>query len=261
MTRLSWVVRMLVSVAPALAQSFPQALEGTWRVTSALTDSGASRTVQYRNDDPRLKGRSVTFSTATIATDLPEDKRCVKPAVAAQRTTAGALIQATLATRSAGKAATAEDYHLGVASGASVDALWVSCSEGTMGPNGRNRGTWMVVLPDKRLAMRWYDETILLLTRLPENTRPDPSFACAKASALVEKTICGSVSLAAFDRSVAESYAAASKRFLDDDDKDALKTLRAGQREWLAKRNACGPKAACVQNAMENRLEALSRIR
>jgi uncharacterized protein YecT (DUF1311 family) len=191
---------------------------------------------------------------------LPEDKRCVKPTVASQRTTAGVLIQTTMSTRSKGKA-TAEDYRLGVASGASVDALWISCSEGTLGPNGRNRGTWIVTLPDKRLAMRWYDETILLLTRRPDNARPSPSFDCAKAAAPAEKTICGSVNLAAFDRSVAESYAAASKRFLDDDDKDGLKTLRAAQREWLAKRNACGSNAGCIQNALESRLEALSKIR
>lgn len=119
----------------------------------------------------------------------------------------------------------------------------------------------MVVLPDKRLAMRWYDETVLLLTRLPENARPNPSFDCAKAAATAEKTICGSVSLAAFDRSVAESYAYSSKRYLDDNDKDEVKTLRAEQREWLAKRNACGANPACLQKAMENRLDSLSKIR
>lgn len=112
----------LGTASQLLAQSLPQALVlGTWQVTSVLTDNGAVRTMNYQFNDPRLKGRIVVASASTITTNLPEDRRCISPTVEAERTTAGALIAATMATRSGGSVPSAEDYRLGVASGVPVD--------------------------------------------------------------------------------------------------------------------------------------------
>ena len=241
------------------AQPVPSGITGTWQVSAVLIDRGAPRTVLYGHNDPRLKGRIVRISPTSIETDLPEDKRCRGLAIVSQRTAAAALIRSTMNSRNGGKSATPEDYGLGLASAAPVDALWIRCSEGEMGPDGRDKGTWLVLLPDKRLAMRWYDESILLLAPVPEGARSNPSFDCSKAASATERAICGSISLGSFDRSIAESYATAGKRYRDDDDEAGLKSLRMSQQEWLAKRNACGANVACLLDIMESRLEALAQ--
>lgn len=63
-----------------------------------------------------------------------------------------------------------------------------------------------------------------------------PSFDCAKASALVEKTICHDLRLAALDRELAAALAKAMEGWPDAEQG----RQRAAQRAWLATRDACG---------------------
>ncbi|MBU5638524.1 hypothetical protein KOM00_17490 [Geomonas sp. Red69] len=49
-----------------------------------------------------------------------------------------------------------------------VDVLWVKCGEGHMGPDypfGPKGSNWIAKLSRNEMAMRWYDNTILLLKR------------------------------------------------------------------------------------------------
>ncbi|MCK7580810.1 MAG: hypothetical protein MZV65_37765 [Chromatiales bacterium] len=55
-------------------------------------------------------------------------------------------------------------------------------------------------------ALRWHEGVFLILKRLPKDAQPRASFDCARAATETERAICGSVSLAAFDASVAGSY-------------------------------------------------------
>jgi uncharacterized protein YecT (DUF1311 family) len=242
--------------------AFPDSLLGSWQVDSVLIDTGATRTFLYQRNDPRLKGRIVAMTPGKITTDLVEDKFCGAPTAAGRRTTLGALVADTMAERGVpSKKPTSTDYKFEIPASAALQVWSVSCAQGALGPDGRRNGTWIATLPDGSLAMRWYDQTILRLKKLPENARPSPSFACAKAAADAEKAICGSVSLAAFDRSVADAYAAVAKLYSDPDDRDDLQKLRSAQREWIVKRNACKADAACLEKSMQGRLEELASVK
>ena len=243
-------------VAACSADPIPKAWLGNWQVDAVLIDGGATRTLHYQHDDDRLKGRMVALGPGELTTDLPEDKRCGRPSVTSRRTTAGALIRDTMAHRgSAPVTPTPGDYELGLASSAPVEVWQIDCADGGMGPAGRENGTWIVALPGGKLAMRWYDETILRLTRVPENAKPSPSFDCAKATLPAEKAICASRSLAAFDRSVAASYSFVTRHLTELDDTDTLKRVQNSQRAWLQKRNTCAADPACLEKSMDSRVK------
>jgi len=242
------------------AQSVPKVFEGVWQVSSVLVDTGATRTLRYQNDDDRLKGRILTIGANRVTTDLPEDKLCGGLTMTPKQTTAGELIRSTMGSRGAPpKSPTPEDYELGLSSSASLEAWWLSCTEGSLGP-GREGGAWIIALPNGQLAMRWYDLTILRLARLSENAKPQPSFDCAKASLPAERAICASLQLAAFDHSVQDSYSYVVRHLTEVGEQDALKRARAEQRAWITQRNACGTDEACLQKSMETRLQELSAI-
>jgi uncharacterized protein YecT (DUF1311 family) len=80
-----------------------------------------------------------------------------------------------------------------------------------------------------------------------------PSFDCTKATAPVEKLICGDKELAARDRTLTDAYAKAMAEWPDSE-----KTKqRAAQRTWTASRNACDQDAkakACVEESYRRRL-------
>jgi uncharacterized protein YecT (DUF1311 family) len=186
-----------------------------------------------------------------------------------KRMTAGVLIKKSMAGRGLPpETPTPEDYELPLADEAPVDVLSVSCKGrvwgASLGRAGGIRGAWMVVLPTGQLALRSYDETILILNRLPENAKPVASFDCNKAKIPSEKTICRSLSLASFDKSIAEAYANATLDLENDRNVPGwvrsanVEKLKAAQKAWLAKRNTCGADAGCLQKSMEDRLEAFA---
>ncbi|HLK64438.1 MAG TPA: lysozyme inhibitor LprI family protein [Bryobacteraceae bacterium] len=250
------------SLLSAPFEPIPQSLIGTWQVSKVLIDTEATRTLQYQYDDARLTGRLVTIASGEVTANLPEKSDCINPSVRRQSTTATALLHDTMGGRSDPPAyPSPKDYKL-PASGGSSDAVWFKCASGSLGPNGP-RGpdgeNWVLLLPNDRLAMRWFDNTILLLDRVPKVAKPTPSFDCSKAATPVEKAICGSIALAAFDRSVAESYRSAINQQKETGDAKSLKAVQDSQRQWLAKRNACGADAACLQKAMQARLEELAQ--
>ncbi|HYG91336.1 MAG TPA: DUF1176 domain-containing protein [Azospirillum sp.] len=84
-----------------------------------------------------------------------------------------------------------------------------------------------------------------------------PSFACAKATAPVEKAICDDGMLASLDRLVARGL-----RFAMDADPAGAEALRADQRRWLATRDAAFQSLANIGplvRTYEERLRALIR--
>jgi hypothetical protein len=156
----------------------PASVLGTWKVASVLVDLGSSRTFLYQRDDPNLLGRTFTIGDQKIESNTPEARECGKPRSAIWRTTAEELIAVTLAPHGLPSIKpTVHDYELPLSPSASVEALSVQCEPGRFGPRplkaaravmGSRNGTWIVVLPSGLLAIRWYDETILLLRRANE---------------------------------------------------------------------------------------------
>jgi hypothetical protein len=157
----------------------PAAVLGTWKVASVLVDLGSSRTLLYQRDDPNLVGRTFTIGDQKIESNTPEARECGKPRSVIWRTTAEELIAVTLGPHGLpGIKPTVHDYELPLSPSASVEALSVQCEPGRFGPRplkaaravmgSGNFGTWIVALPSGLLAIRWYDETILLLRRANE---------------------------------------------------------------------------------------------
>ncbi|MEC4720265.1 hypothetical protein RY831_13980 [Noviherbaspirillum sp. CPCC 100848] len=242
----------------------PSDIVGTWEVVGIHVDTGATRTLHYRPDDFRLNGRIFHFSHEAIASNTPERQDCPSPGIAASIPVAG-LIESSMAGRATPPAnPTAEDYQLQLPADPGASAITVKC-KGKLWGFGLGRedgihGAWLLPLPGERLAVRWHDETILELKRVPENARPIPSFDCTRTSVESERAICHSIPLAKLDVSVAKSYAAATRELQEAKLQNSLTVLKAEQRAWLLKRNRCKSDAACLENAMSLRLEAIDRM-
>lgn len=248
---------------PARTDSIlPASVIGTWQVAEVHVDTGATRTLRYQLNDPRLTGRIFTIDTNSLSTNTPEEKSCAEPKVATRIKTVANLIETSMAGRATPpEVPKQKDYNVRFPADAKSDAFTVNCKTGvwaaSLGRQGGVSGAWVVVLPQNKLAIRWYDETILILNKMPENAKPIASYSCQKASTSVEKTICGSVPLAAYDRSVAESYAYVAKQLKEAQNSDALNRLKTEQKEWLAKRNSCGAEVGCLEKSMSDRLERI----
>ena len=164
-------------VDPSSVQ-LPDALFGRWKVQSILVDLGSGRRLLYQRDDPRLMGDVFTISAGSITSNTPEARGCTLPRAALWRTTAKSLVATTLAPHGIpGIPPAVKDYELPLDPTASVVAYSIKCNPGRFGPaplpsaratvDAKEIGTWMVLLPTGDLAVRWYDQTILLLKRNP----------------------------------------------------------------------------------------------
>ena len=235
----------------------PTTLIGTWQVTGVCINAGSARKMNYQHDDPRLTGRIFTMDTHKITTNARGEKLCVNPKVITHRTTASELIKNSMG----GQLPTLKDFELPFSDNEPVVAFTLSCKDGlfggSMGPVDGIEGAWIIALRNGQLAMHWYDDTIFLLNGLPKNAKPAASFNCNKAATVVEKTICGSVALAAFDQSVAQAYKFAGNFFKEVENPEALTRLKISQKQWLNQRNGCGADAQCLEKSMEDRLEAI----
>ena len=83
-----------------------------------------------------------------------------------------------------------------------------------------------------------------------------PSIECARASSVVEQTVCGDDALAALDRKLVDVYAAASKAA----SAEQKNRLAADQQRWLNERDACGKstdRAPCVKERYLQRIADL----
>jgi uncharacterized protein YecT (DUF1311 family) len=91
---------------------------------------------------------------------------------------------------------------------------------------------------------------------------PSQALDCAKAASLVETTICADPPLKWQDDAISRNYFAALKALSARGDKASHDRMQAEQRKWLARREACGLKAAggltdCVETETRSRLSEL----
>lgn len=96
----------------------------------------------------------------------------------------------------------------------------------------------------------WYAQAHTSV-RPTNNTSASPSFDCTDVLSVTERQICRHADLAALDRDVAQAFARERAAGQADG------TLQMSQREWLARRNACGSNVACLRHSMEERLSTL----
>jgi uncharacterized protein YecT (DUF1311 family) len=235
----------------------PPTLIGTWQVAGARIDTSATRTTYYQRNDPRLTGRQFVIASQKLTVNIPPGEQCNNPKAKIIRATAAELFKKSMG----GDAPTPKDYEFPLADNAQVEVLTLNCDEGLFGGHvgidGGIMGAWIVILSKDQLAIHWSDETVLLLNRLSDNAKPIASFNCNKASTTVEKTICSSVALAAYDQSVAQAYNDTVKYLKEAGNADTLVQLKNTQKQWLTQRNACGSDTKCLEKAMADRLEVI----
>jgi uncharacterized protein YecT (DUF1311 family) len=234
---------------------------GDWQVVEVLVDQHATRTLGYGPNDPRLRYRIATIETDRVALESPEHASCEQPSWRERETAVAPLWRAGFAGRGeAPEWPTAADYGLPLRDAQVVHVLSITCGKGSFGPDvGEETGNWMMPLPDDRMAVRWYDQTVLILRRLARTEKPEASFDCSRAATATESAICASHVLAGFDRSISEAYAAAlkSNRSIAPAGSDRL---IASQRAWLRTRDACGGDVRCLGKAMRQRLDRLAAL-
>ncbi len=225
---------------------------GTWDVIAVHIDENSMRTQAFTYNDPRLLGRSFSFSGGRISSTAAEGS-C--PAATYQSATAktGDVFKKTFGMRTDTVAMQARDFGINLGAATTIPIIWVKCkgSFGLASPNP------LITLPTGELLLPWYDGTLLKLQLRSAKRVPRASFPCVKAATPTENAICSSVDLAAFDRSVAVAFA---NTLTDGREQgaDVITALKNDQRNWLAKRNQCGSDGSCLQKSMTDRLDKLT---
>lgn len=243
----------------------PDALLGRWQVVEVHINTYASWKSNYGWNDPQLRGRIFTLSNAQFSNDTPDGSNCDAPQATVASMSLIHLMDGSLA-HASGDDSDPEThpspaaYRLAIDPNETVNVISIRCKdgvwEGDLGTGKGMEGAWMFLTHAGQLVLRWRDETILVLDRLPPDAKPQPSFDCAKANSATEKAICGSVQLASFDRSVSWSYKIAYDDLKHDGDNPS--PLVSSQQAWLRKRNACGSNVSCLLTTMKQRLDELS---
>ncbi|ACH39787.1 hypothetical protein Gbem_2783 [Citrifermentans bemidjiense Bem] len=142
-------------------------LEGRWQVVGVRIDETLMRTPNYNINDPALMGRWIKITKNKITTNLPEKSKCQTPSIKAETSTISDLINLTMG-RTDYNQDEPNKFRLPENPNEKREVLWVTCTEGDIGPDypfGPENYNWIARLSDNKLALRWYDNTILLLKR------------------------------------------------------------------------------------------------
>jgi len=249
-----WILLLLWSIggsALAKAATPPPNLQGTWDVVQVAVDQQDQPHWLYFPDDPRLLGRELRISTPDIS--FNDDSRdCQKPVLVA-------LPKASLQ-KFIGRSfprpehfqtptyPTLSDFGLELAD-ARVSPWQAGCDPDTSQWNH----AWFILLsPDRLLTNGDNSGFVLVLRRRASGSSIRPSFACDKAQSTAERTICASMPLAGYDRSVTAAY----HRALTEADDDTS-SLKQEQISWLKARNACNADIKCLAKSMRERIDQL----
>jgi uncharacterized protein len=256
--------------AAPVGKPLPESLIGTWQVTEVLADAGPRWVGDFGHDDPRLMGGVVLISPQRIlAKTGNETMSCKNPTVILQNLTADRLIKETMGRRpKPPEYPTLRDYGFPLNPNDPLTIMWIKGFEGYWEALSAE-GTWMLEMPDGRLAMRWRDSAILLLSRAPANIKPVASFDCGKAQPPVKKTICGSIELSLLDSYVSEWYAGQIDDFTylakvnivePESIIEEMKQLKREQKAWIKQRDTCGSEPTCLKDSMDARADILGAI-
>ncbi len=246
-------------------EPLPKELMGTWRITEILIDTGTPRWLHVQYNDPNYMGSLLYISPQRMLAYIGIGYSCQNPRMIVQQITAGELFKRTMGGRPEPPIyPTPRDYGLPFPGNEVVTVMWVKNFGGWA---DYLDGTWILCLPDGRLAMCWADSSVVILSRAPADTKPVASFDCAKARTAAEKTICGSMELAMLDRDVASWYTGILQSLKNRarlnncrEDIEAIKKLTKAQKAWLPQRDKCGADAECLANAMDEQSEFLSNF-
>jgi len=251
-------------------ETLPKLMLGAWQVTSVLTDQGKKTQVQGLGDKyiiPKYLGRIVSLESDRLSINTPYDETCEMPEFFSHKSSAEKIIAKSISSRFPEPShPTPQDMGLALKNNTLVNVLYLVCEkklrakdEGMSALADLTNVVWFIQLDKNKLAMSWHEETILILKRLSKNAKPEASFNCEKAGTLVEKTICGSVGVAAYDKSLSQSYKLVMAYYKSNPNtKSIISDLKKSQREWLKQRDACGADSTCLEKVMSIRIGDLN---
>jgi uncharacterized protein YecT (DUF1311 family) len=229
----------------------PPEMHGTWEVIQVAADLQDQPHWLYFPADPRLLGRELQIADSVIS--LNNDSRdCLKPVLS---TLPKSKLQKFIGQKfprplHSGVAAypVLSDFGLSLPD-SSVQPLQVGCDPDTSEWNG----AWIIPLSADRLLTNYDNDGYVLVLHRRKSTDPiRPSFACSKAQAVAERTICASAALAGYDRSVTAAYRRGLSLSGDD-----TSSLKQEQLDWIKTRNTCGADAGCLAKSMRDRIDQL----
>jgi uncharacterized protein YecT (DUF1311 family) len=202
------------------------------------------------------------ISPREITGEVFLDEQCFEPGIKRSTSTIENLIENTMGSSVMKSEKGVNRFELPEPISKNIEVLWVECAKDNFGPSinfGPNEGSsnWIAILSEKQLAMRWYDNTVLLLKRLSPDQKPEPSFPCEHSKSLVEKEICSSHSLSALDKSVSSAYSILTNEYKETGKTKYLKAIQRSQRSWISNRNKCERGTSCLEKSMQKRLDEL----
>jgi uncharacterized protein YecT (DUF1311 family) len=214
-----------------------------------------------------LRWRIFDFSLSKIVNNTPEKAiPCHNPVAVSKSVVVGSTLNRVLAHELSDTGSVAKDYELNIPESRVVNFLHINCSgeawNGSIhsSQNGDeifSDGSWLFFISSDEIALRWYDETILILKRVPINARPSPSFSCINARLQSERAICKSHALSGLDRGVASAY----RTLLESTERESpgeVMHVKSSQKKWLMIRNSCGTDNSCLADSMEQRIREIN---
>ncbi|MGX9314909.1 lysozyme inhibitor LprI family protein [Pantoea ananatis] len=237
-------------------------IDGKWKVEHVYIDGDVTSTnlIALISDDPTLRERIFEFTPNIIKTSIPTASHCDLPDYDSMDVTS---INALMSRTTEGQLSDpAKSYALPVKGTLAIRPYRIHCQNGKITPSGENSEHWLVKLDEESIFLNWDNQSYLLLKKLADDAKVQPSFACAKATSDSEKTICHNSDLSSWDVSVAQAYNVALKQIVNTgvDVKSRSVELRQAQKRWLNERNACSVNPACLKKKMQDRVDELVEL-
>jgi uncharacterized protein YecT (DUF1311 family) len=233
-------------------------LVGTWLVKEVHGDiawgAGAS------DNDPTILWRYLTISPDAIRNNIPGgNEGCISPKSERLSLDANSLLGTD---RPDGVGNDLSDF--GIKGTEHIkEVMRFRCGDGdvwvdsSMSSRSAIEGAWLLPLRSGDWAMRWQFNTILVITKVQDFHEFIPSFDCRKASNTAEKTICDSIELSGYDKSIARVYENGISYIKSSEE---AANLRSSQVQWLKDRSACGQNVECIRSSMVDRIDELIKI-
>ncbi len=240
---------------------------GSYVVTRVLIDPALDNMQQqYFEDDPRFVGRLFTLQENLLSDDTGPPCKMVRRRWSRQTLATVLKAHSQRRNQAAARPPVPRDYGLPQMPAGRIAIVAYECDDprdprtGAI-PGNAWSGSVGWALGGGRRAILWADEVILILE--PRGSAPPkPSFPCAKAHSVTERTICADPSLANWDRSVAMAYALnlnGGPERLDWTPTNDPDALEAFHRRWLAERDRCGADRECLLSKMYGQVDVLMR--
>ena len=253
------VALLLLAPHPTSAEApggVPQHLVGVWEVEHVAVDGQDQIHWSVRPEQPALVGRTLLISADEVKFEGDKAVQCKQSRWRPRRATWGYLFAKGFPRPPVGGRSptpTPDDFDVKVNRTQQVTAYSV-CPQPGPDANRFPMDSWVALQGPDRLALHLDAQVLLLLHRRPTGAKPTASFDCAKAESLTEKTICGSLDLASWDRSVALAFRQALARHPEKE-----KDIRGNQQAWLRERDGCGGNAACIDEHLWRRVDELQQ--